>query len=345
MPQIINKQIDICLTPYYKSTDIGEHCGAIYTYEPIIKSYNAFIELGTFNNPTEALGIYDLVFDDAKVGVLEVIDSAVYRSKTETRRVRNRATGQYEYQLVTYTARTTPPRWEFRLTLLDGSIYSTSYNIGNVVFKSTADYVFMSEGGNVDALGIKFLELRGFTTGYNSGYPFYVDYTDYSFRSGTIKIGIDMALIQLCTPSVETGGWMKISEDGCYDVYQRIITTINEDCSVDVVTEEDRRYSDILCPPTVTGVVKLETDPPGATIVIGNQELVSPATIDLEPGSYEVIISLDGHETITEIITVGIGETTPLAVSMEEAPNIVPKVIVGAVLSIGLYGLIRKLKR
>lgn len=342
MPQVTleNVPIEICLNPHTKTGgSIG--CGHRPDYTPNKEYYSHRISLGTWGHPDSLVGeIFEIIepLSGKQIGILEVIDTAYYKQG----RIWSPGFNKY----ISYNDRCSMPSYEFRLTLNDGTTHSCTFITQFVTDLTVTDYEFVTVGGETSFMGIKTSNVYSWTTGFETPWPTYCDYDRLYFNNGEYILGLNITMEELgiCTPGIETGQWTKIGVDGCYDVYQRTIVSTKEDCLVESIIEEDRRYSAILCPPATTGIVTLETDPPGATIIIGDQELISPVTIDLEPGIYEVIIDLGGYETVRETIVVGVGKTTPLAVSMEEAPSIVPKVIVGTVLSIGLYGLIRKLR-
>lgn len=338
---VIKSPTKICITPYSSILYPGAGSGCLDRYgktgsenfdQPVYGDYSGYIDLGNYGEiPTGEWNVYDA---GIQIGILTISMANPYSKKwsyAQNRWYTQLCGGSRSYTLT--------------FNKMDGVTYSTYFQWGGVDEKTTGDYVWMYHSGDINTLAME----------YNGGHVlaswvfeyddwFNCDWTMYRYNSGKMIIGLSQDILG-CIPITSESKWQKISEDACYDIHQRTITTVNADCSVESIIEEDRRYSDILCPPVTTGVVTLETYPPGATIMIGGQELVSPATIDLEPGTYEVIIDLGGYETIRETIVVGVGETTPLVVPMIEVPSIVPKVIAGTVLSIGLYGLIRKYKK
>src|SRR5262249_35567105 len=58
--------------------------------------------------------------------------------------------------------------------------------------------------------------------------------------------------------------------------------------------------------------VRIETDPPGATVYVGDKKAgpkgTTPVTIDLAPGEQTLIIELDGYLPHTESITVSMAK-------------------------------------
>jgi outer membrane receptor for ferrienterochelin and colicin len=69
-------------------------------------------------------------------------------------------------------------------------------------------------------------------------------------------------------------------------------------------------------------VLKVTTDPPGATIYLERKDLGargnSPALLGVEPHSYKVIAELPGYESQTTIADVKVGSTTPVTFKLKQ---------------------------
>ncbi len=70
--------------------------------------------------------------------------------------------------------------------------------------------------------------------------------------------------------------------------------------------------------PPATGTVQIHTTPGGATVRINNKESGPYAQgLALEPGEYDVAVSLPGYETVTKHISVQAGQTLDMPVALQ----------------------------
>ncbi len=70
-----------------------------------------------------------------------------------------------------------------------------------------------------------------------------------------------------------------------------------------------------------TGVVKLTSNPPGATVVVdGERSLdVTPTTLTLKPGVHHVEVTMAGHEAVKKDVEVAAGASVELAIDLPAA--------------------------
>jgi formylglycine-generating enzyme required for sulfatase activity len=71
--------------------------------------------------------------------------------------------------------------------------------------------------------------------------------------------------------------------------------------------------------------IALETDPAGASILVGGKEVgQSPGTVELMPGSHEILIAADGYKTWRELVRTEAGQVRSLPlITLQEADGIV----------------------
>jgi len=108
-------------------------------------------------------------------------------------------------------------------------------------------------------------------------------------------------------------------------------------------------------PAPAIGHAMINTSPSGATIVLGNKQLLSPATFpELKPGKYSMRIELDGYEPVQQEIDIRENQTTDLGTialkpkkpvvavaAAPTAPTVIPNAIYTGIIrekSGGAYG-------
>lgn len=73
--------------------------------------------------------------------------------------------------------------------------------------------------------------------------------------------------------------------------------------------------------PSERGSLTVEAAPKGSTVTVNDQKLVTPATLELTPGKYEVKVSHEGYQTKTKSVRVRAGGEARLDVELRAAPK------------------------
>lgn len=73
-----------------------------------------------------------------------------------------------------------------------------------------------------------------------------------------------------------------------------------------------------------TGTVQIHPTPPGATVLINNKDSGPYDNgLDLQPGEYDVVVSLPGYETVTKHISVQARQTLDLPVTLQPVTQVI----------------------